>query len=105
MAHRAPCSPMRRCKPLISGRRSRTMLEVAELRGGYGDLDVLQGVSLRVDNGEIVTIAGTNGSGKSTLGKALVGLLPRCSGAVHLDGQDLARVPTHARLEHGIFHV
>jgi branched-chain amino acid transport system ATP-binding protein len=53
------------------------LLELADVRGGYGGADILHGVSLEVGEREIVTIAGTNGAGKSTLAKAVVGLLPR----------------------------
>lgn len=81
------------------------MLEVEDLHGGYGEGDVLRGVSMCVERGEIVTVAGTNGSGKSTLGKALVGLLPRWRGRVHLDGRNLGDVPAHDRLARGVFHV
>jgi branched-chain amino acid transport system ATP-binding protein len=58
------------------------LLELADVRGGYGGADILHGVSLEVGEREIVTIAGTNGAGKSTLAKAVVGLLPRVAGRI-----------------------
>lgn len=81
------------------------MLEVIKLRGGYGDGDVLREVSLSVSSAEIVTVAGTNGSGKSTMGKALMGLLPRCSGSILFDQVNLGNVATHERLGMGMCYV
>jgi ABC-type branched-subunit amino acid transport system ATPase component len=78
------------------------VLSVQELRGGYGDNDILQGISLDVEAGEIVTIAGTNGSGKSTLLKGVLGLLPRVSGQVVLHGTDISAMQTEDRIEAGL---
>lgn len=66
-----------------------TLLEIRDLRGGYGEADILNGISLHVGPSEIVTVAGTNGAGKSTLAKAIVGLLPRLSGVIDFRGTDL----------------
>ena len=65
------------------------MLEVAELRSGYGRLEILQGVSLEVPAGVIVGVIGPNGAGKSTLLKAVFGYLPLFSGRVTLDQRSL----------------
>lgn len=59
------------------------------LRGGYGDADILHGVSLRVEPGEIVVIVGPNGAGKSTALKAVFGLVKVRGGRIVLGGQDL----------------
>jgi branched-chain amino acid transport system ATP-binding protein len=64
-------------------------LNCVDLRAGYGDVDIIRGVDLYVDAGEIVTIAGTNGAGKSTLAKAIMGLTPRCTGQRLFRGEDL----------------
>ena len=82
-----------------------TLLEVAELRGGYGAVDILHGVSLAVGAGEIVTIAGTNGAGKSTLAKAVVGLLPRVSGHIRFAGTDIAGSAVEDRIAAGLAYV
>lgn len=79
-----------------------TVLAVRELHGGYGETDILHGLTLEVAAGEIVTLAGTNGSGKSTLLKAIVGLLPRVRGSVLLDGRDISGLQTEARVEAGL---
>jgi branched-chain amino acid transport system ATP-binding protein len=79
-----------------------TLLEVREVRGGYGEVDILNGIDLTVTQSEIVTVAGTNGSGKSTLAKAILGLLPRVSGEVRFEGRDILAAPTEARAALGI---
>jgi len=81
------------------------MLEVANLRGGYSEVDILCGVSINVAKGQIVTVAGTNGSGKSTMGRALMGLLRRVTGTVRFAGEDLLKIPVHRRMELGLFLV
>jgi branched-chain amino acid transport system ATP-binding protein len=79
-----------------------TLLEVRDVRGGYGEVDILNGIDLTVTQSEIVTVAGTNGSGKSTLAKAILGLLPRVSGEVRFEGRDILAAPTEARAALGI---
>jgi len=71
-----------------------TLLEIDEVRGGYAEVDILNGISLSLQKGEILTVAGTNGAGKSTLAKAIVGLLPRVQGRIVFEGADLAPLPT-----------
>lgn len=78
------------------------LLQIERLSGGYGGADIVLGVDLAVERGEIVTIAGTNGAGKSTLLRGVLGLLPRASGSVRLDGRDLSRLPTEARVAAGL---
>jgi len=65
------------------------MLEVDELRSGYGRLEILQGVSLGLDPGAIVGVIGPNGAGKSTLLKTLFGYLSPFAGRISLDGRSL----------------
>jgi branched-chain amino acid transport system ATP-binding protein len=69
------------------------MLRVTSLHAGYGGVEVLKGVSLHVDEGEIVAIVGANGAGKSTLLNAVAGLVRPWSGSVTLGGRDLAGRP------------
>ena len=78
------------------------LLEIAVLRGGYGAIDIVHGIDLELEAGQIVTIAGTNGAGKSTLLRGLFGLLPRCSGSVRLGGQDISTLSTEARVAAGL---
>ncbi|CAN7357015.1 ABC transporter ATP-binding protein [Bosea sp. LjRoot9] len=78
------------------------MLSIDALRGGYGEADILNGVTLTLNDREILTVAGTNGAGKSTLAKAIVGLLPRSTGAIIFHGKDLAGLSTEKRISLGI---
>ena len=62
-------------------------LQITDLHAAYGGAPVLNGVSLQVERGEVLSLIGPSGSGKSTLLRVLIGLLPPRSGTVHLDGQ------------------
>jgi branched-chain amino acid transport system ATP-binding protein len=68
------------------------MLEISELRSGYGAVEVLRGVSLDIQPGEIVAVLGSNGAGKSTLNNTVCGLVPASAGRVRFEGMDI----THA---------
>jgi len=81
------------------------LLSVRELRGGYGEADIIHGIDLTVGEREIVAIAGTNGAGKSTLSKAVLGLLPRMSGSITLAGTNITALPAESRIEAGIGYV
>jgi branched-chain amino acid transport system ATP-binding protein len=84
---------------------SAPLLELRAVTGGYGEVDILTGVSLSVMAGEIVTIAGTNGAGKSTLAKAIVGLLPRVGGDILFEGRSLLGIATEKRAALGVSYV
>jgi branched-chain amino acid transport system ATP-binding protein len=66
------------------------LLDIQGLRGGYGVVEVLRGVDLHVDEGEIVALLGSNGAGKSTLNNVLCGIYPAWAGRVSFDGRDLS---------------
>jgi branched-chain amino acid transport system ATP-binding protein len=68
---------------------SAALLEVRELRGGYGRVEILRGVSLQVRRGEIVALLGSNGAGKTTLNLIVCGLVPAGAGQVLFDGRDI----------------
>lgn len=78
------------------------VLEVKDLRAGYGDMEVLRSVSLRVEKGEIVAIFGSNGSGKSTLLKVVAGLLRPWGGSVKFMGEHVENLPAEERVRRGI---
>ena len=65
------------------------LLEAVDVSTGYGELEIVHGVSVNVEAGEIVTIIGPNGAGKSTLLKAIAGVLPKFAGRVTFDGADV----------------
>ncbi len=68
-----------------------SLLEVSAVHGGYGGVDILNGVNLRVEDGEIIVVIGANGAGKSTAMKAIVGLVQVREGSVTFDGTDITR--------------
>ena len=80
------------------------MLQVEDLQAGYGQSQVLHGVSLQVAPGEIVALLGRNGAGRSTLAKALMGLLPS-SGSVRWHGQEIGEKKTFERAQLGLGYV
>lgn len=69
---------------------------------GYGPVEVLKGVSIEVQRGEIVTILGANGAGKSTLMKVAAGILPPWAGSLRLAGEPYAGQPAHRVLARGV---
>ncbi len=78
------------------------VLEVSGLGGGYGALQVLWGIDLRIDEAETVVLLGANGAGKTTLLRTLVGLLPPRGGQVTFCGARIERLRTHERVRRGI---
>jgi branched-chain amino acid transport system ATP-binding protein len=70
------------------------MLEVTNLRAGYGAINVLWDLSLSVEAGKLTTIIGPNGAGKSTLLRAVMGLIPATQGTITLNGKPLNGTPT-----------
>ena len=78
------------------------LLEVNEVHVHYGGIEALKGVSLSVDQGEVVTLIGSNGAGKSTTLRAITGLTPASSGSIVIDGEDVTRVPAHEIVDRGI---
>lgn len=78
------------------------MLEVDGLVVSYGNIAALRGISMRVEQGEIVALIGSNGAGKSTLIKALAGLVAPTQGAMRLNGRSFLGLPAHERARAGI---
>jgi branched-chain amino acid transport system ATP-binding protein len=78
------------------------LLEVSDIRTHYGSIEALKGVSLTVDEGEVVTLIGSNGAGKSTTLRSISGLTPASSGRISFAGQDITRVPAHEIVAYGI---
>lgn len=78
------------------------MLEVDQVRAGYGAINVLWDVSLKAEAGKLTTIIGPNGAGKTTLLRAIMGLVPVTAGEIRLNGQRLNGTPTWEMADHGI---
>jgi branched-chain amino acid transport system ATP-binding protein len=79
-----------------------TLLEVSDIHTHYGAIEALKGVSLTVDEGEVVTLIGSNGAGKSTTLRSISGLTPASSGKITFAGEDITRVPAHEIVIRGI---
>jgi len=78
------------------------LLQVRNLRCGYGSLEVVHGVSLHVGAGEIIGLLGANGAGKSSLLKAVIGLLPPWRGEILMDGRSLGGQPAWRSLSNAM---
>jgi len=81
------------------------MLEIANLTARYGAADVLKGLDIDVDEGEIVALLGSNGAGKSTTLRAISGLVPNVSGSIKLAGGSIMGLKPEAIVRLGISHV
>jgi branched-chain amino acid transport system ATP-binding protein len=80
-------------------------LEIKDLRVHYGKIEAIKGVSVVVNQGEIVTLIGANGAGKTTILKTISGLRNVSSGDITFDGQSINKIPAHERVDLGISQV
>jgi branched-chain amino acid transport system ATP-binding protein len=78
------------------------LLEVEDLHTFYGTIEALKGISLEVEEGEVVTLIGSNGAGKSTTLRSISGLTPPKSGSIRFDGKQIAEVPAQEIVRLGI---
>ncbi len=81
------------------------LLEVEELHTYYGNIHALKGISLVVNEGEVVSLIGSNGAGKSTTLKTISGLLRPLHGSVRLAGEEITDHPPHSITAMGVVHV
>ena len=82
-----------------------SVLAIDNLSGGYGEADILHGVSLEINTGEIVVVIGPNGAGKSTAMKAVFGLLRLSGGSVHLAGEEITNMDPAQVVNKGVCYV
>jgi branched-chain amino acid transport system ATP-binding protein len=78
------------------------LLDVRDLRAGYGVIEVLKGISIAVNKGEIVTVIGANGAGKTTTLSCISGLIKARAGQIAFDGRELTRTPAHVIVKFGL---
>jgi branched-chain amino acid transport system ATP-binding protein len=81
------------------------MLDLREIHTYYAESHVIQGVTLSVRQGEIVTLIGRNGAGKTTTLKSIIGLVPARSGAIVFRDEEISRLPTHLIARKGIAYI
>jgi branched-chain amino acid transport system ATP-binding protein len=79
-----------------------TLLGLDDIHSYYGEAHILQGVSLTVREGEVVTLIGRNGAGKTTTLRSIMGLVPPRRGTIRLGDEDVTRLPTHQIVRRGI---
>ena len=82
-----------------------TLLDVREVVAGYGGITAINGITLTVNEGEIVTLIGSNGAGKSTTLRTISGLVRTRFGAISFQGRPIDRLPAHEIVALGISHV
>lgn len=82
-----------------------SLLELNDIHSYYGHIHALKGISLRVEDGEIVTLIGGNGAGKSTTLRTISGLVRAKQGDIHLKGQDITHMAPHDIVAIGVGHV
>jgi len=90
--------------PVAAAPEQGPILELKNVHTYYGHIHALQGISITVNRGEIVTLIGSNGAGKTTTLKTISGLLSPRTGTVTLEGKDISRTPAHALVRAGISH-
>ena len=81
------------------------LLELKDVRTFYGNIQALKGVSISVEEGEIVTLIGANGAGKTTTLMSICGIVPIRSGEILLDCQDISRMSPHKIVQRGVSQV
>ena len=77
-------------------------LEIKDLHVHYGKIEAIKGISVTVNEGEIVTLVGANGAGKTTMLKTISGLRPVSSGQIIFNGEDISKMPAHKRADLGL---
>jgi branched-chain amino acid transport system ATP-binding protein len=88
----------------FSGNGHSLLLDVADIHTFYGNIEALKGISLRVNEGEVVTLIGANGAGKSTTLRSITGLTPPRAGAIRFRGREITVTPAQDIVRLGISH-
>ena len=80
------------------------LLELDDVHTFYGNIEALKGISLTVEEGEIVTLIGSNGAGKSTTLRSISGLTPPREGSIRLNGEEIGETPPQEIVARGVSH-
>jgi branched-chain amino acid transport system ATP-binding protein len=81
------------------------ILEIHELSSGYGEVQILWGASMALEEGKLTCLVGGNGAGKTTLLRSVMGLNRAWNGSVHFDGKDITHTPAFSKAELGLILV
>jgi branched-chain amino acid transport system ATP-binding protein len=79
-----------------------TILEIQEVTSGYGEVQILWGTSLSLEEGKITALVGANGAGKTTLLRTVMGLVKPRSGTIHFDGKSIGHLSAHTKARMGL---
>ena len=79
-----------------------SILDINNVESGYGDVQILWGVTLKLEQGRLTTLVGANGSGKTTLMRTTMGLLRAKRGKIQFEGRDITRLSPHAKAQRGL---
>lgn len=82
-----------------------SLLKISNLEVAYSNIMALRGVSIQVEEGEIVAVIGANGAGKTTLLKAISGVIPKKNGTIEFRGKNITHLAYHKIVENGLIHV
>jgi branched-chain amino acid transport system ATP-binding protein len=82
-----------------------SLLELREVSSGYGEVQILWGASLNLEQGNLTALVGANGAGKTTLLKTVMGLIRPWEGSIWFDGQDVSTIPAHKKADMGLVMV
>jgi branched-chain amino acid transport system ATP-binding protein len=78
------------------------ILEIRDVISGYGEVQILWGTSITLEEGKLTALVGANGAGKTTLLRAIMGLIKPWSGSIAFSGQDVSKLPAHKKAEMGV---
>lgn len=78
------------------------ILEIRNVTSGYGEVQILWGADVTLEKGQLTSLVGANGAGKTTMLRTVMGLLKPWEGSVWFDGQDVSKLPAHAKAELGL---
>ncbi|MCG2799831.1 MAG: ABC transporter ATP-binding protein [Cellulomonas sp.] len=78
------------------------LLELKDMSVAYGRIEAVRGISITVEEGELVTLIGANGAGKTTTMRAISGIRPISQGSIWFDGNDISKMKAHERVLHGV---
>jgi len=81
------------------------ILEIHDVESGYGEVQILWGTSMVLEEGKLTSLVGANGAGKTTMLRTVMGLLKPSSGSVWFQGEDISKLPAHKKAELGLILV
>lgn len=79
-----------------------TLLEIRDVASGYGEVQILWGAKMSLEEGQLTSLVGANGAGKTTMLRTVMGLIKPWEGSVWFDGEDISNLPAHAKAEMGV---